>query len=76
MLLRTVNSRMSSARGFIILPITVNRQPVGFIYGDLDQSMPALKLEPPEIRHLEDLRTRVAKQRRKMDTGATGKNLM
>ncbi len=50
-----------SARGFVVLPLIVNRQPAGFIYGDWDQSLPPTKIEPAEILLLNELRDLVAK---------------
>ncbi len=47
---------LPSSRSFVVLPLTVNRQPVGFIYGDWDISAPAAKIEPAEIIHLNELR--------------------
>ena len=47
---------LKSARGFMVLPLTVNRQPAGFIYGDWDLSMPASRLEQAEIGPLNELR--------------------
>ena len=62
-----------SARGFVVLPLTINRQPVGFIYGDWDQSMQTIKIEPPEIPPLKELRALVAQaveHRRRNDSAA------
>jgi hypothetical protein len=42
-------------RSFIVLPLTVNRHPVGFIYGDWDDTVPAA-LEQSEIVALNELR--------------------
>ena len=47
---------LKSARGFMVLPLTVNRQPTGFIYGDWDLSQPASRLEQSEIGPLNELR--------------------
>lgn len=44
-------------RSFMVLPLTVNRQAVGFIYGDWDASQPAASIEHTEIAPLDALRT-------------------
>ena len=44
-----------AVRSFIVLPLTVNRHPVGFIYGDWDDTVPAA-LEQSEIVALNELR--------------------
>jgi len=49
-----------NARGFVLLPLIVNCQPAGFIYGDWDQSLPTTKIEPTEIVLLAELRDLVA----------------
>jgi HD-like signal output (HDOD) protein len=52
---------LPTVRSFTVLPLTVNRQPVGFIYGDWDISRPAAKIEPAEITPLNELRSLVMK---------------
>ena len=47
-----------AVRSFIVLPLTVNRHPVGFIYGDWDDAAP-VALEQGEIVALNDLRALV-----------------
>ncbi|WP_334186638.1 HDOD domain-containing protein [Noviherbaspirillum sp.] len=47
---------LPAARSFVVLPLTVNRQPVGFLYGDWDLSASTAKIEPAEIIHLNELR--------------------
>lgn len=47
-----------AVRSFIVLPLTVNRHPVGFIYGDWDDA-PPVALEQSEILALNDLRALV-----------------
>ncbi len=47
-----------AVRSFIVLPLTVNRHPVGFIYGDWDDASP-VALEQSEIMALNDLRALV-----------------
>lgn len=61
---------LPTAHSFMILPMTVNRHPVGFIYGDWDGSSSATKLEPAEILPLNELRTlmvQAVEQRRQME---------
>ncbi len=47
---------LPSVRSFMVLPLAVNRHPVGFIYGDWDQSTPVAKIEQAEIPPLNELR--------------------
>ena len=47
------------ARSFVVLPLQVNGQPVGFIYGDWDDSFPPIQLSPTEFSLLNDLRALV-----------------
>jgi HD-like signal output (HDOD) protein len=47
-----------TVRSFIVLPLTVNRHPVGFIYGDWDDALP-VALEQGEIAALDELRALV-----------------
>lgn len=44
------------ARGFMVLPMAVGRNPVGFIYGDWDLTLPPAKIEATEIAPLDELR--------------------
>lgn len=50
---------LSGATGFIIVPLTVKRQPVGFIYGDWGDTAPNVKPSPAEFVILNDLRALV-----------------
>lgn len=57
-------------RSFMVLPLTLNRRAVGFIYGDWDMDKPVSKIEQPEIPPLNELRTlvtRALEQRRQLD---------
>ena len=57
-------------QSFLVLPLTVNRHPVGFIYGDWDHSLPPVKLDTADISPLNELRTLVVRtvdQWRKLD---------
>ena len=68
---------MPTAHSFMVLPVTVNRHPVGFIYGDWDLSVPASKIEAVEIPLLNELRALVVEaveHRRKTDSGTNGRN--
>jgi len=47
------------ARSFVVLPLQVNGQPVGFIYGDWDDSFPPIQLSQTEFSLLNDLRALV-----------------
>lgn len=67
-----------TARSFMVLPLTVNGRPAGFIYGDWDDSQPRAKIEPSEILPLNELRGLVVnavEQRRRRDAGAGGSML-
>jgi HD-like signal output (HDOD) protein len=62
---------LPTVRSFMVLPLTVNRQPVGFLYGDWDMARPAARIEQAEIVPLNELRTlvvRAIEQRRQMDS--------
>lgn len=50
---------LSTATSFIIVPLTINRQPAGFIYGDWDDSASSVKPSPAEFVILNDLRALV-----------------
>ncbi|WP_233575619.1 HDOD domain-containing protein [Noviherbaspirillum saxi] len=50
---------LPTVRSFMVLPLTVNRRPVGFIYGDWDMTKPPSKIEQAEIAPLNELRTLV-----------------
>jgi len=54
-------SSLSDARSFVILPLCTNGQPAGFIYGDWDQSFPAIQLNQTEFSLLNDLRALVVR---------------
>jgi HD-like signal output (HDOD) protein len=61
---------LPEVRSFMVLPLTMNRQPVGFIYGDWDLSMPAAKIESAEIAVLNELRALIIlamEQRRRIE---------
>ena len=52
-----------AVRSFIVLPLTVNRHPVGLIYGDWDDAAP-VALEQSEILALNELRALVVRSSR------------
>jgi len=61
------------ARSFMVLPLTINRNPIGFIYGDWDLTLPAAKIEASEVVPLNELRgllVEVVEQRRHHHPGA------
>ena len=47
---------LPDARSFVILPLCTNGQPVGFMYGDWDDTFPAIQLSPAEFSLMNDLR--------------------
>jgi HD-like signal output (HDOD) protein len=51
---------LREARSFTVLPLTINRNAMGFIYGDWDISLPAAKIEVAEAVHLNELRILLA----------------
>jgi len=62
---------LSDARSFVILPLCSNGQPTGFLYGDWDDSFPAIHLSPTEFSLLNDIRAQVmraAERRHKADS--------
>lgn len=62
---------LSDARSFVILPLCSNGQPTGFLYGDWDDSFPAIHLSPTEFSLLNDIRALVmkaAERRHQVDT--------
>jgi HD-like signal output (HDOD) protein len=58
---------LSEARSFVILPLSAHGKPAGFIYGDWDDSFPAIALSQTEFTLLNDLRAQVVRsvERRK-----------
>jgi HD-like signal output (HDOD) protein len=60
----------TTSASFIVLPLSVNRQPVGFIYGDWDREVAPTKIDPGEVAPLNELRALVVhaiENRRRMD---------
>lgn len=67
-------SRLPTARSFMVLPLTANGRPAGFIYGDWDESLPHAKIEPTEILPLNELRVLVVQaveQRQRRDASSS-----
>jgi HD-like signal output (HDOD) protein len=63
---------LPTVRSFMVLPLTMNRQPLGFLYGDWDMSRPTEKIEQDEITPLNELRILIAgtlEQRRLAESG-------
>jgi HD-like signal output (HDOD) protein len=52
-------STLADARSFVILPLCAHGQPVGFIYGDWDDSFPPIALSQTEFTLLNDVRALV-----------------
>lgn len=61
---------LPTVRSFMVLPLTVNRHPIGFIYGDWDRSKPSARIEQAEIGPLNEIRLlvmRMMEQRRQLE---------
>ena len=61
---------LPTVRSFMVLPLTVSRHPVGFIYGDWDRTRPNARIEQAEIGPLNEIRTlvmRMMEQRRQSE---------
>lgn len=54
-------STLSEAHSFVILPLSSNGQPTGFLYGDWDETYPAVQLSQTEFGLLNDMRALVVK---------------
>ncbi|WP_229467229.1 HDOD domain-containing protein [Massilia sp. Mn16-1_5] len=52
---------LSEARCFVVIPLCLNGQPVGFIYGDWDDTFPSISLSQTEFSLLNDVRTLVVR---------------
>ena len=52
-------STLLDARSFVILPLTSNGQPAGFLYGDWDESFPPIALSQTEFALMNDVRALV-----------------
>ena len=61
---------LPGARSFMVMPISVDRQAVGFLYGDWDSNIAATRIDAGEVIALNKLRAlliRVLEQQRKTD---------
>ena len=61
---------LPTAHSFMVLPLTINRRPIGLIYGDWDIFLPDAKINHPEVVPLDQLRVlvvRAIEQRRQVD---------
>ena len=47
---------LPDARSFVVLPLSANGQPTGFIYGDWDDSFATIELSGTDFAHLNDMR--------------------
>ena len=54
-------SSLAEARSFVILPLSANGQPAGFLYGDWDDSFPPIQLSQTEFSLLNDMRALVVR---------------
>lgn len=50
---------LPSSRSFLVMPLTVSRVPVGFLYGDWDTALPPCRISPEEVVCLNELRVSV-----------------
>ena len=50
-------STLFDARSFMVLPLTINRNPMGFIYGDWSSTLPPARIDAAEILPLNELHT-------------------
>lgn len=50
---------LAEARSFVILPLSSNGQPAGFLYGDWDETVPPVELSQAEFSLLNDVRALV-----------------
>jgi hypothetical protein len=50
-----------AARSFVILPLCAHGKPAGFIYGDWDDSFPAISLDSAEFASLNEVRSLVVR---------------
>ncbi|MBC7415870.1 MAG: HDOD domain-containing protein [Herminiimonas sp.] len=67
---RWLKEALPTATSFMVLPLIVNRHPIGLIYGDWDLSLPRAKINFPEVVPLDELRqlvVRAIEQRRQVD---------
>ncbi|GAC1406382.1 MAG: HDOD domain-containing protein [Burkholderiaceae bacterium] len=61
---------LPTAYSFMVLPLTVNRHPIGLIYGDWDRTLPRARINELEIGRLDQIRSlvvRAIEQHRQVD---------
>ena len=69
---RWFKDALPTAHSFMILPLTVQRHPVGLIYADWDLALADARIDQPEIAPLDQLRkliVRAIEKRRQVDPG-------
>ena len=69
---RWFKDALPTAHSFMILPLTVQRHPVGLIYADWDLALADARIDQPEIVPLDQLRkliVRAIEKRRQVDPG-------
>ncbi|KAB8044881.1 HDOD domain-containing protein [Janthinobacterium aquaticum] len=49
-------STLSDARSFVVVPLSANGHPAGFLYGDWDDSFPPIQLNQTEFNLINDIR--------------------
>jgi transcriptional regulator with GAF, ATPase, and Fis domain len=67
---------LSEARCFVVAPLCLNGQPVGFLYGDWNEDTPAVSLSQDEFSLLNDLRAlvvRTVERRAATEVAAAGR---
>ncbi|EGF33525.1 putative signal transduction protein [Oxalobacteraceae bacterium IMCC9480] len=47
---------LPTTRSFVVMPLTINRSPIGFLYGDWDMSVAPSKVEAAEVVPMNELR--------------------
>ena len=64
---------LPTSRSFLVMPLSVNRIPMGFLYGDWSMTLPPNRISPEEVVCLNELRecvTRVLAQQQAQRTWA------
>ena len=52
---------LPTARSFLVMPLSVNRMPMGFLYGDWSMTLPSSRISPDEVASLNELRSSVTR---------------
>ena len=50
-----------TARSFLVMPLSINRMPMGFLYGDWSTTLPPSRISPEEVVGLNELRASVTR---------------